>query len=218
MRIRLFVTIWFIISVFLTVEFIFLNNGGRHSFLMLLQNKHVISQEANLSPEPGRPISLYLGYAGFALMLLTNLYIFRKRISAFAGVGKMANWLDFHIFCGLAGPTFILFHCNFKVHGLVAISFWSMVVSVTSGVVGRYFYVQIAKLKSDFLKDAESVKQRLLDFAQKVQFPEPEKNLVAYQTQALAFAGALPVPSNPFAAFSFFNFSLAFFSFFKFLL
>jgi hypothetical protein len=201
MRIKLFISIWFVISLLLTFEFFALNHGGKRSLLLGLQNRHVISETINLSPEPGRPISLFLGYAGFALMILTNLYIFRKRLSSMAGIGKVSNWLDFHIFCGLAGPTFILFHCNFKVRGLVAISFWSMVVSVSSGVIGRYFYVQISKLKSEFLADAENMKTKLIKFAKKVNFPDPEKNLVTYQTQALAFAGALPVPSNPFSAF-----------------
>ena len=39
----------------------------------------------------------------------------------------------------------IVYHSTFKLGGLVAVSFWSMVAVVASGVVGRYLYVQIPK-------------------------------------------------------------------------
>jgi hypothetical protein len=39
----------------------------------------------------------------------------------------------------------ILFHTAFKFGGIVSISFWSMVVVVASGVIGRYIYLQIPR-------------------------------------------------------------------------
>jgi hypothetical protein len=45
----------------------------------------------------------------------------------------------------LFGPALVLFHTTFKFGGLVAVSFWSMVAVVASGVIGRYLYVQIPK-------------------------------------------------------------------------
>ena len=41
------------------------------------------------------------------------------------------------------GPLLILYHTAFKFGGLVAISFWSMVAVVLSGIIGRYIYLQI---------------------------------------------------------------------------
>jgi hypothetical protein len=45
----------------------------------------------------------------------------------------------------LLGPILVLFHTAFKFGGLVAVSFWSMVAVVLSGVVGRYIYLQIPR-------------------------------------------------------------------------
>ena len=64
--------------------------------------------------------------------------------------GNIQNWLDFHIFCGLLGPLFIVFHTDFKARGLVALSFWSMVILVISGLLGRYLYMQVLHIRSGY--------------------------------------------------------------------
>jgi hypothetical protein len=75
------------------------------------------------------------------------------------------------------------------VRGLVAVSFWSMVVSFSSGIVGRYFYMQIVKQKSELDQEARGydhvLKQHQLAVAPKN--PEIFEHLKA---QALATAGA----------------------------
>ena len=43
------------------------------------------------------------------------------------------------------GPLLILLHTSFKVQGLVAVSFWSMVAVTLSGVFGRFLYLQIPR-------------------------------------------------------------------------
>jgi hypothetical protein len=48
----------------------------------------------------------------------------------------------------LIGPALIVLHSSFKVHGLVALSFWSMVAVAASGVLGRYLYLQIPRRRS----------------------------------------------------------------------
>jgi hypothetical protein len=39
----------------------------------------------------------------------------------------------------------VLFHTAFKFGGIVSISFWSMVIVVLSGVIGRFIYIQIPR-------------------------------------------------------------------------
>jgi len=82
-----------------------------------------------------------------SLMIITGvlLYSGRKRLQVLGSAGKIKHWLEFHIFLCLTGPALILFHTTFKFGGLVAVSFWSMVAVVLSGVFGRYLYVQIPK-------------------------------------------------------------------------
>jgi hypothetical protein len=86
------------------------------------------------------------GIIGSLMMLIgVSTYMLRKRIRKFSRVGVLKYWLEFHIFLCSLGPILVLYHTAFKFGGLVAISFWSMVAVVVSGVVGRYIYLQIPR-------------------------------------------------------------------------
>jgi hypothetical protein len=175
-----------------------LNTVPEKGIIFKLQKIGIVNSNKNISPEPGKPISLFYGWVGVAVMLLTNPYILRKKWSLLSKYGTLKGWLDFHIFCGLLGPTFILFHSNFKVRGLVAISFWSMVVSVTSGIIGRYFYVQIASKKSEFTEKYErsilSLKKRISEHGLQLS----DTDIESYLKKALVFVGANTQSINPF--------------------
>jgi len=69
----------------------------------------------------------------------------RKRAKFFRRWGALSKWLDIHIYCGIMGPMLIILHTSFKVQGLVAVSFWSMIAVALSGVFGRYLYLQIPR-------------------------------------------------------------------------
>ncbi len=45
-----------------------------------------------------------------------------------------------HIFLGITGPVLVCFHTVLKLSGIVALSFWSMVLVVLSGIIGKYIY------------------------------------------------------------------------------
>lgn len=81
-----------------------------------------------------------LGILGSLFMVLLLLYSLRKRLKFMRNWGSLDTWLDVHIFLGLAGPALVLLHTAFKFSGIVAISFWSMVLVVLSGVIGKYIY------------------------------------------------------------------------------
>jgi hypothetical protein len=147
-KLKTYVYLWILISIALFYDSWMLNHFPAFSLSAQLKNAGVLPT-LDLSPEPGKELSMAFGWTGFGLMLLTNFYILRKRFNLGKSLGSISGWLNFHIFCGLVGPTLILFHCNFKVGGLVAISFWSMVISFASGIVGRYFYVQVVSQKGD---------------------------------------------------------------------
>ncbi|WP_318350995.1 hypothetical protein [Aquipluma nitroreducens] len=87
-----------------------------------------------------------LGILGSFLMLVgVATYMLRKRVSKFSRIGVLKYWLEFHIFLCTLGPILVLYHTAFKFGGLVAVSFWSMVAVVLSGVIGRYIYLQIPR-------------------------------------------------------------------------
>jgi hypothetical protein len=82
----------------------------------------------------------------------------------FGNWGVLSTWLDFHIFLGIMGPLFIILHTSFKLNGIIAISFWSMIAVALSGVLGRYLYLQIPRNISGQeidLKDLEETNERL---------------------------------------------------------
>ena len=67
------------------------------------------SEKSHLSVEPGRPISYWLGWVGFGLMIVLLTYSIRKRLFPDRNFGELSGWLDFHIFCGLLGPILIIY-------------------------------------------------------------------------------------------------------------
>ncbi len=82
------------------------------------------------------------------MMILMLLYSVRKRMGALRRVGSLGRWLDAHIFLGVTGPLLVILHSSFKVQGLVALSFWSMIIVASSGVLGRYLYLQIPRTRA----------------------------------------------------------------------
>ncbi|MBN1987083.1 MAG: hypothetical protein JW761_12310 [Prolixibacteraceae bacterium] len=102
--------------------------------------------EQNELLKPTGLIGHGLGIIGSVFMLIGVFsYMARKRIRRFSRIGKLKYWLEFHIFLCTLGPILVLFHTSFKFGGLVAVSFWSMVAVVISGVIGRFIYLQIPR-------------------------------------------------------------------------
>ncbi|MCS7011952.1 MAG: hypothetical protein N2049_07305 [Anaerolineales bacterium] len=86
-----------------------------------------------------------LGILGFLLMLMTEtLYSLRKRARR-ARWGRMADWLQFHIFTGIVGPYLVLLHTSWKFNGLAGVVTALTVLIVISGFIGRYIYTRIPR-------------------------------------------------------------------------
>jgi len=86
-----------------------------------------------------------IGILGFLLMLATEtLYSLRKH-SRSARWGRMANWLQFHIFTGIVGPFMVLLHTSWKFSGLAGVTALLTGVIVLSGFIGRYIYTRIPR-------------------------------------------------------------------------
>ena len=98
--------------------------------------------------KPGGERGHAFGIVGSAMMIAMLLYTARKRIPWMRRLGPTRLWLRFHIFCGIFGPLLVILHTSFKVQGLVALSFWSMIIVALSGFVGRYLYVQVPRKRS----------------------------------------------------------------------
>ncbi len=103
-----------------------------------------VFHEDHTSLKPSGTIGHGIGIAG-SLCLIVGMgsYMARKRYRILSRVGLLKHWLEFHIFLCTLGTILILFHTSYKIGGLVAISFWSMVAVFISGIIGRFIYIQI---------------------------------------------------------------------------
>ena len=106
-----------------------------------------------------------LGIVGFILMLMTEtLYSLRKRIRT-ASLGRMSDWMQFHIFTGLVGPYMVLLHTSWKFHGLAGVLMLLTVIIVGSGFVGRYIYTAVPRTSDGVVLEAAEL-MRLLNTAE----------------------------------------------------
>jgi hypothetical protein len=94
---------------------------------------------------PSGPVGQTLGVIGGLMMLMPFAYMMRKRIAALRSLGSLKTWLEIHLFCGIFGPVLVTFHTSFKFNGIVSAAYWSMVIVVLSGFVGRYLYIRIPR-------------------------------------------------------------------------
>ncbi|HZD58383.1 MAG TPA: hypothetical protein VE136_16745 [Anaerolineales bacterium] len=102
-----------------------------------------------------------LGILGFVLMLMTEtLYTLRKR-SRRARWGRMASWLQFHIFTGLVGPYLVLLHTSWKFNGLAGIVMLITGIVVASGFVGRYIYTAIPRTADGIAMEAFELEKQI---------------------------------------------------------
>ena len=94
----------------------------------------------------GSDLAIYCGWLGTALMLLAIFYTPLRRIKGFRRIASNTMWFDFHMMAGTMGPAFILQHSALNYTTYAAGAFWSMVIVVFSGIVGRYLYTQVPDL------------------------------------------------------------------------
>lgn len=95
--------------------------------------------------EPSKGVWHLVGWTGSAMMVVMMLYSVRKRFDFMSGLGSMRHWLSAHMLLGILGPVLVTFHTTFKLHGLIATSFWCMIVTMVFGILGRYIYIQIPR-------------------------------------------------------------------------
>ncbi len=131
--------------------------------------------------KPGGIHGHFFGILGSSMLILMLSYSARKRLRFMSNWGTLPRWLDIHIFFGLVGPLFIILHSTFKLNGLVAISFWSMIAVALSGIVGRFLYLQIPRnIKGAelTLEDVKKLKRQINDQLQ--QYAPADTDITEY--------------------------------------
>jgi len=97
---------------------------------------------------PGDQLSTYCGLVGTGLMIIAAIYPVFRRIKLFRWLASNTMWFDFHLMAGTVGPMFIGLHSVLRLDSWVSAAFWSMVIVVISGFLGRYLYTQVPEMAS----------------------------------------------------------------------
>lgn len=135
--------LWVLAAITIST-FFWLAIYGADYYTSGLEVRHFHAQNENLKPSGF--IGHGLGIVGSVFMIVGVFgYMVRKRFRSLSRIGILKHWLEFHIFLCTLGPILVLYHTSFKIGGLVAVSFWSMVAVVISGIIGRFIYLQIPR-------------------------------------------------------------------------
>lgn len=170
--------------VFVTALAIFgaLRMAGEYYFADLAQRpQHPLHE----SFKPSGVVGQGFGVVGGLFCMLTLLYPLRKRLRVLENVGTPRTWFQFHIYFGIAGPLLATLHSTLKFTGIASICYWSMMLVMASGFIGRFLFAQLPRNQRGVLLslkeiDAEiKVVQRHLESAG--MSPEPAATKAAPQ-------------------------------------
>jgi hypothetical protein len=145
--------------------------------------------------KPSGDVAHVMGAVGAVMILMPVAYAVRKKWARLSRVGSMKAWLEAHVFCGIVGPVLVTVHTAMRFGGIISVAYWSMVLVVSSGFVGRYFYVRIPKTirgvelgYDEILERATDLKMQLLE----TELPAPLlRALEAFERAATPNAASL---------------------------
>jgi hypothetical protein len=138
---KIYVGLFFIVGAIVVIV---LAVNGYNYYTTPLEERFFNTQHSNLKPNGAWGHGF--GIIGTLMMIAgVSIYMIRKRVKWFFNIGYLKHWLELHIFLCTVGPILVLYHTAFKFGGIVSVSFWSMVLVVLSGVIGRFIYVQIPR-------------------------------------------------------------------------
>lgn len=123
--------------------------------------------ETGLDPDmpfkEGDFFSHSIGYIGGGFLVGTQLYRIGKRFAP--RLGSVQAWMEAHIWMGVLGGLYGLFHTAFVFNGFIAVStFALMMLAILTGVVGRYLLYFVPRSQAGeqlALQELESEIRRL---------------------------------------------------------
>lgn len=138
---KIYISSFFVVGIAVTLLLII---NGLEYYQIPLEERFFHQDHGQLKPSGAWGHGL--GIIGTLMITLgVSSYMIRKRNRKLFSLGYLKHWLEFHIFLCSVGPVLVLFHTAFKFGGIVSVSFWSMVVVVLSGIIGRFIYIQIPR-------------------------------------------------------------------------
>jgi Fe-S-cluster-containing hydrogenase component 2 len=112
---------------------------------------------------PGCELAVNFGYVGTGLMITGMAYVWRRRFAFMRNWGSLRAWFDWHVLTGVVGPLFILLHSVAKLDNWVSLGFWSMVITVLSGLLGRYLTTNLPEMASTAAVETLDIDRKLAE-------------------------------------------------------
>lgn len=138
---RIYIGSFFLVGI---AVFVLLTINGYQYYSTSVEERFFNPSHQSL--KPSGTLGHGFGIIGTLMMIFgVSIYMLRKRSRRFFTFGYLKHWLELHIFLCTVGPVLVLFHTAFKFGGIVSVSFWSMVLVVLSGIIGRFIYIQIPR-------------------------------------------------------------------------
>jgi len=149
-------------------------------------------------PASSAPLSVWLGWAGLAAMIIMLIYSVARRSRAMRQWARLSTWLHFHIFMGVQGLLLTLFHSSHLLRREAPISWLNpgvlcliaVIVVFSSGIFGRYMYSWLPRTMKGERMSAEEA-QRELAAAEAPLPPEVEAELAKANKPTSPSFGAL---------------------------
>jgi len=111
--------------------------------------------------KPSGLIGQGFGLLGGLFCLLTLLYPLRKRWRVLENAGAPRTWFQYHVYFGIAGPLFATLHTSFKFGGLASISYWSMMLVMASGFIGRFLFALLPRNQRGVLLSLKEIEAEI---------------------------------------------------------
>ncbi len=148
-------------------------------------NGYLVKYERSIQPNKG--LWLPTGIIGSVCFIIMMLYSIRKRFRFMRALGPIRLWLDTHMFLGIVGAALITAHSTYKFDGLVAISYWSMMIVAVSGLFGRYIYGWIPHQVSGRELEINEIRSTIASTDKAIaSFTDEEAGSVRYYDQIFA--------------------------------
>ncbi|MCG8420257.1 MAG: 4Fe-4S dicluster domain-containing protein [Proteobacteria bacterium] len=138
--------VWLLVLAEVLLRVYWPESSLQYFLLMLVPGKLPAQAIAEVNYRPGNELTLWCGYIGTSLMGISAIYPIWRRVRFFRYIASNTMWFDFHLMAGTVGPMFIILHSAFVLDNWVSAAFWSMIIVVLSGAIGRYLYTQVPDL------------------------------------------------------------------------
>ena len=129
---------------------------GMSYFAASIEDRHLLKEMDSLFGSSG----LYghgIGFLAALFMFLLWVYIIRKRWNRLRGIGRLSQWLKYHMWFGIVAPLLAGYHAAFKFEGLIGVMYWAMIAVMLSGIIGRYLYGHIPRRRDGHEMSMEQI-------------------------------------------------------------